>query len=347
MNIEKKVLQNISKCYSIAPLRYQGAEYILVASEKMDRCALFDIQGKEIETVFTEPGGVMTMVQVPDTDGQFLATHKFYSPNDSIQAKLVIVTPVEGVWEVRTLVRLPFVHRFDILHRNGINYLIACTLKSGHQYKEDWTSPGKVYAAVLPEDLSGYNEDNQLELTVIKEGLYRNHGYYRVEEGGIPTALISSENGIVQFIPPAGAGEHWTVKELLKVPASDAVLLDLDGDGERELGVIAPFHGDSFSIYKKQDEVFKKVYEHPEKLEFLHSIYGGELCKKPSIVVGYRRGDSKLISISYDKEEGDYRSTVIDSGCGSANIYHYVKDGRDIIISANREIDEIAMYTIT
>ena len=32
---------------------------------------------------------------------------------------------------------------------------------------------------------------------------------------------------------------------------------------------------------------------------------------------------------------------------GSANVYHYVKDGKDMLVSTNREIDEVALYKIT
>ena len=30
----------------------------------------------------------------------------------------------------------------------------------------------------------------------------------------------------------------------------------------------------------------------------------------------------------------------------SANVFHFVKGGKDFIVSANREIDEIALYEI-
>ena len=54
--MKKKVLANLEKCYSIAPLHYKGAEHILVAAEKTDRCILFDIDGNEEETVWEGPG---------------------------------------------------------------------------------------------------------------------------------------------------------------------------------------------------------------------------------------------------------------------------------------------------
>lgn len=350
MNVKKKTIARLTKCYSIAPLRYRGRPHFLVAAEKADPCLLFDEQGNRVDVVWTAPGGTMSMVQVPGTDGQFLATHQFYSPNDSAQAKIVLVTPGEaGGWRVRTLCRLPFVHRFDILERGGVRYLIACTLKSGHAHKDDWSQPGKVWAAVLPEDLSGFDEAHPLELTVLREGLTKNHGYYRTPENGVETALISAQEGVFQFFPPERPGAPWEIRQLLDVPASDAVLVDLDGDGQRELTVLSPFHGDTIRIYHRQGEVFVPVYTFPEPAPFCHAIWGGTLCGEPAVVIGHRQGKRNLMAFTYDRREvgGGYRVHVLDRDCGSANVAHFRQEEREFLVSANRETDEVALYELS
>lgn len=345
MKVNKKVIGNLTKCYSICPLTYRGKGHILVAAEKQDPCYLFDLEGNRESTVWEGPGGVMTMVQIPGGGGVFLATHKFYSPNDSKEAKIVIVSPApEDRWEVRTIVDLPHVHRFDIVSRNGVNYLIACALKSGHEYKDDWSVPGKVYAAVLPDDLSGFDEEHQLELTVVKDNMLKNHGYYKIVEDGIEKCIISCDDGVYLFTPPAASDGNWEIEKLVDEAASDAVLADLDGDGEKELISISPFHGSDLYFYKKINGTYQKVYTY-DKAEFAHAIYGGSVMGKPAVIIGHRQGERNLLLFTYDKVSGKYEPEVIDRNCGPANVYKYEHDGKEVLISTNREIDEIAMYT--
>ena len=83
MKYQKKVISDLNLCYSLAELTYKGQHCFLVAAEKHDPCYLFDEAGTKIAEPWAGPGGVMTMQQVPEHDGQFLATHEFYSPNDS------------------------------------------------------------------------------------------------------------------------------------------------------------------------------------------------------------------------------------------------------------------------
>ena len=348
MKIEKKIVGQLEKCYAIAPLHYKGKDHILVAAEKQDPCLLFDLEGKQEEVVWEGPGGTMSMVQVPGTDGQFLATHKFYSPNDSKEAKIVVVTPDgQGKWKVETLAELPFVHRFDIIRGKETRYIIACTIKSDHRCKDDWTSPGKVYAAELPEDLSGYNQEHQLEFRVIKDDLTKNHGYCRIEGEKTDVALVSSQEGVFQFIPPEKKDGEWKVIQLIQDPTSDAVMVDFDGDGMEELLTISPFHGDSIFIYKRQGGIFRKVYTYPRPAEFSHAIFAGAICGIQAAVIGHRKGERNLILFFYDQNKKEYASQILDTQAGAANVYKYHVEGKEPILATNREINEIAIYKLS
>ena len=241
-------------------------------------------------------------------------------------------------------------HRFGILNRNGVNYLLVCCLKSDHEYKNDWRFPGECFASVLPSDLSVFNEGHQLTLEPIMSDMLQNHGYSMVKINGHDAAVVGCEEGTFLFKPPVAPGKDWEIELLCSVPASDSVLIDFDGDGKLELGTISPFHGNSLTIYHLDDfgnYVPCWKYPAPEKeTEMLHATWAGTLLGKPAWCVGWRKGTRCTIAITY--EDGAYRTEFIDKATGCANLMHFVNaEGKDVLVGTNREIDEVAMYTIT
>jgi len=344
LSVTKKVLANIEKCYAVCPITIRETQGFLIATEKAGGCFFFDLQGELVEQIWSEPGGVMSLVPVPGHEGQFLSTQEFYSPNDSKNARIILATPLEDGWDIKTLAALPFVHRFDILSTSEQNYLIGCTLKSDHNFKEDWTHPGKVYACVLPDDLNA--PDCKLDFKVVLEGLTKNHGYYRSYEDGQPFALVSSDNGIFKVKPPQGENPDWQVEKILDQASSDATLIDLDGDGKPELVTLSPFHGDDLNIYRLVDGKYVLDYSYPEKLEFLHAIWSGKINGQPLVLLGHRKGKRDLFVLTYDQEQKAYVRQTIDEDHGPANVTFIDQAGKQMIVATNRETDEVAMYTI-
>ena len=153
MNIEKKVISDLTLCYWVTTLEIHGKRHFLVASEKEYACLLFDQDGNLVDKVWDRPGGTMTAVQVPGAvDGDFLATHRMYAPDWSKDASIVLAYPAEDGWKIKNLVHLPGVHRFDILRRNGVNFLSADCLPvdCDNDHSEDpadWIKPSDVLEA--------------------------------------------------------------------------------------------------------------------------------------------------------------------------------------------------------
>lgn len=238
-------------------------------------------------------------------------------------------------------------HRFDIISRNGVNYVIACTLKSGHEYKEDWRSPGKIQVCVLPEDLSSVDEEHPLQFEVLKEGLLKNHGYCKAEVEGVLRSYVAANEGVFECTPPESEEGTWEIKQILDEASSDMAFADFDNDGELEMLTISPFHGEKISIFKKQDGEFKKVYTYEKDAEFAHGIWGGEIAGTQGVLIGHRKGERNLLFFRCtDPEKLTFTADLLDSDVGPANVLHYTNGGEDYILSANREIDEIALYKV-
>jgi len=344
MKAIKYKTHELEKCYAVAPLQYNGKKHVIVAAEKTDACLLFDTKGNLEEKIWDGPGGTMSIVQVPGSNGEFLATQLFYSPNDSAEANIVYVTPQgKDDWKVQMVAKIPFLHRFDIVERDGVKYIIGCALKTGHKCKDDWSSPGLVCVAELPEDLSQYHENNLIEFTTIKTDMLKNHGYFRMHEKAGDYSLVSADNGVFRFTPPEEKGGEWKIEELISDAASDAAMVDFDGDGELEMITITPFHGDYIKVYKKTAGKYTEVFAYEKATEFAHSIWAGQLYGKSAAIIGHRKGTRDLLGITYDN---GYKVEILDANVGSANVLRYTEDGKEYLVSTNREINEIAFYEI-
>ena len=69
----------------------------------------------------------------------------------------------------------------------------------------------------------------------------------------------------------------------------------------------------------------------------------GKLAGKPVVFLGHRRGARRLFVLLWTGSS--YSFKTIDDDCGAANVYGYSWEGKDRLIAANREINQIARYS--
>ena len=343
MKIEKKFLTDLHRCYATSSTVIDGDRKILIATEGEGPCFMYEGNDFKQSTVWDGPGGTMSIIPIPGKNGDFLAIQRFLPTFQSEDAEIVWGRYENGKWEIKTLFKLPYLHRFDILEANGKLYFLGAVLCNSKQFKEDWSDPGKIYVGEIPEDLN-----KPIELKVIKEGLTKNHGYCRAYHNGKMVGLVTSQEGVFRVTPPESDNEEWAIEKIMDRPTSDVAVVDIDEDGEDELVTIEEFHGKHFRINKKYGDEYKIIYEYPKKMDFGHVVWGGKLRGVPTIIGGYRRCDKDLFYIQCtDKEKLEFETVVIESGVGPSNVAVLNEDDKDIIISANRELGQAALYIVT
>ncbi|MPQ44261.1 hypothetical protein [Clostridium tarantellae] len=344
MKFEKKFLTDLHRCYATSSTVIDGEKHILIATEGEGPCYMYSGPDFKQSTVWEGPGGTMSMIQIPGKNGDFLGVQNFFPTFQSENATIVWAKPEkDGKWNVKTILKLPYLHRFDILSANGVNYFIGATLCTSKTCKDDWSDPGKIYVGVLPDDLN-----EPIKLKVIKEGLTKNHGYCRANWNGKMVGMVTSENGVFVVTPPQNKDEDWQVEKILDRPVSDVAVVDIDNDGVEELVTIEPFHGKDFVINKKVGDKYEVVYKYPKEMDFGHVVWGGKLRGIPTIIGGYRRNDKDLFYVQCESTNPlKFKTEVIESGVGPSNVAVINEVDRDIIISANRELGQAALYFVT
>lgn len=344
MTIKKKTLDVMDRCYAVAAFKVGGRLQLFYASEGHGPCYMYDAETLERRVVWEQPGGTMCIVPLEDTDGDFLAVQQFFPTFQSEESIIVHghFDQTAQAWVITTVLRLPYVHRFDVLHTEQQNYLVACTLATSKKDKEDWSDPGKVYVAPLPDDMSA-----PITLSIILDGLVKNHGYSRIhDKDGRPCSLVSCESGVYKLAPPKEKGSEWSVTHLLEQETSDVCQTDMDGDGVDELAVIEGFHGSILKICKQGEGGYTEVYRCQRRMNFIHAIWAGKLRGVPTMLFGYRRHALELFLVQYDQEKKEYFEYTLDIGTGPSNVTVAHGQQYDMILSSSRHIGEATLYYV-
>lgn len=339
MNFQKTHLCRLPCCYAVSPLTLDGRLKYLLATDDTGPCYCIDAQTLERETVWEEPGGTMSIIPLPGTNGEFLASQLFLPNFTSLHARIVRMTREDGQWKQRLWMDLPYVHRFDLLHRGDQHYFLGCILSSTLAERADWSKPGTLVAAPIGADFAP-----PAALETIAVGMSRNHGYWRMDRPGYSEAYTACDQGVFRVAPPLAPGQAWTLERLLDVPASDVAVCDLDGDGQEELATIEPFHGNAFVIYKKDGSAYRELYRYPTPVDFLHAIWGGRLCGEPVFLAGCRDLDKELFVIRWTPHGP--KAQIIERGFGPSNVAVFGDGETDYILTANRQSDEGALFTV-
>jgi hypothetical protein len=343
MKFEKRFLTMMNRCYAASHIVVGGQVRLLLATEGEGPCLAWSGPGFTTSHVVWEgPGGTMSIVPIAGTDGEFLAVQKFLKMFQWDEAKIVHVRPTAAGYEVNDVLHLPYIHRFDLLAAPGRQHFIGCTLSTHKDTKEDWTHPGQVW-------VGEYHGPGSLQVRLLKDGLTRNHGYSRLfRPAAGPCSLVTCDQGAFEFTPPLAPGADWSVRQFMDWPISDIAAIDIDGDGELEFATIEPFHGNRFRIYRRQGERFEPIFEHPEVSDFYHVVVAATLRGEPVFIGGCRRGRQQLFAVrARQRAPLALEILPIDEGVGPSNVHVLHESGRDLILAANREKAEGALYIVT
>ena len=184
----------------------------------------------------------------------------------------------------------------------------------------------------IPDDL-----ESGIELKKINSGLFRNHGYFKFQDGNNTYGYFTSDEGIFRLDPQ----DNWSFTQIMSKPIGEVAVMDLNNDGKLELITIEPFHGNEIKIYELHDNEYVEVYKIPFKLDFGHALTADTINDVPTFFGGIRREGCQFFTIQYVDDK--YKLEVIDDG-GPSNIAIGHEENNTLAVCSNHTRNEAAVY---
>lgn len=340
MNFTRTDLAEISRCYAVTAATIDKSPAFIFSSDGKDAqgIAFHGENFSEKQIIWEGAGGCMSIREIPNKENELLVILEFYLGESPSFSKIVWFKKQNNEWYSKDLYHIPFIHRMDILEIRNKNYVICATISHFKYEKEDWNLPGAIYAFKLPNNF----EDNfDINPTLIHEGLYKNHGYFKDDEN----AYFSGDEGVFKLLTPTEDISTWSVQQIYDQPTSDIILVDLNNDGIKELVVIDEFHGNQLRILElNHKNLYNTVYRLNDGSRVIHGLSSIVIGGKTTLVVSARKGTAELFLVQYSNNK--YEKTSIDAGHGPINITTSLINNVPVIATANHTSNMASIYTL-
>jgi hypothetical protein len=342
MNFDKRKLSDAEMGYFITHLNILGQDRIVAAPEANGPALALAPPNYEPQVLAAEPGGCMGFAPVPGRTDAFLMITQFYPIFKSEGAGIDLFQAVDGLsqpWQGKRIIDLPFVHRICMVGNGIDHFLVAASVCGGKDFQDDWSRPGTTYVARVPQDLEG-----PWDLMPVMEGIHRNHGMHRGSFAGRSCVYIAGDEGLFALEIPELGSKEWKTRHILKDPISEVYTADLDNDGQDEIAVIEPFHGNAMSVYKDIQGSWTRIFS--AELAFGHGLWAGNLGGQNMVIAGNRAKQKDLVCFKLSSTDPfAMEESVIDAGSGSTNMDVIETAQGKALVTSNPGHQEYALYT--
>jgi hypothetical protein len=349
MKISHRTLASLPRGYSIAVIpgtEIGGLPSFVAGSEGNRELLFFESPDFKPRVIADTPGGFISTWPLRVGDRLFLAASTLFKPGfDAADSRLVLYPLDRGEKPEPTLIGdLPYTHRVAILEHGDARYLLASTLCAAKKDKDDWTQPGGIHLAKVPDDPT-----QPWPMRQIVTGMNKNHGMDRARIGKEKRDgyLLSCMEGLTFLTIPDDPDGSWPVESIDTDETSDAFAFDWDGDGEPEIFSISPFHGNVLAVHRNGSDGWSKEVIHDD-LSFGHIVWAGNLLGGPALLAGSRRDKRELRLYRPTSDGGiDPDYALIAEGIGPTQIAVLPQgDRRAVLYVAAHGVDEVRIYDL-
>ena len=350
MKITKRVVANLEKVYSIAmvpTIKVDGWPAFLAGSETDGPLLFFEPPEYEPVEIANKPGGFISLCTFQRGQTNYVVASTDFKPGFKAENCRIIVYPLDKPLKGRcfNVAAIPFTHRVAVVDVDGHNCFLASTLCSAKAFKYDWTQPGGIHLAVIPDKI-----DTSWKFEKIVTGLNKNHGMdlAKLNNTERPAFLLSAMEGLFLMKIPDTIDHQWQLETIAEGEHSDAFAYDWDQTGSAQIFSISPFHGNRLTMYRRQSTGWSPTVI-TDDISMGHVCWAGQLLAKPALLLGERDGQKELrLYRKSGPKGGEFTYQVIDRGIGPTQIavVNRGPNAAALIVAAHRR-NEVRIYNLT